>query len=91
MFRDTKKRFPFLTWFTDVVVSGEEKLVKPDAAIYTRLLERNGLQAGDCLFIDDSAANVAAARAVGMQAVHFTGVQTLRRDLAMHGILAPDA
>lgn len=90
-FRDTKERFAFLSRFTDVVVSGEERLVKPDAAIYNLLLERNGLKAGDCLFIDDSPANVAAARSVGMQAVHFTGADNLRRDLAGHGIVIPGA
>lgn len=68
-----KTRFPFLAGFRGTIVSGEEKLLKPDPAIYRLLLDRYGLHAADCVFIDDSAANVAGARAVGMNALHFTG------------------
>lgn len=79
--------YPRLTTiFEDVVVSGEEKLTKPGAAIYQRLLDRNGLQAGDCIFIDDSAANVAGARAVGMTAIHFTDAADLEQQLAQLGL-----
>jgi hypothetical protein len=42
-FRETKPRFPFLNKFRDIVVSGDEKLLKPDAAIYNVLLKRNAL------------------------------------------------
>lgn len=78
-------RFPFLGQFRDVVVSAHEKLVKPDPAIYQVLLARNGLLAGQCVFIDDSEANVAGARAVGMQALHFTGAEALAGDLRALG------
>ncbi|MEM9782443.1 MAG: HAD-IA family hydrolase [Pseudomonadota bacterium] len=80
-------RFPFLTLFTDVVVSGEVALMKPDPAIYRLLLERNGLTAGDCLFIDDSPRNVAAAEGVGMDAVLFTDAPALSAALAERGIV----
>ena len=53
-FREAKQRFPFLYEFRDIVVSGDERLIKPDPAIYQLLLGRNGLEAADCLFIDDS-------------------------------------
>lgn len=59
--------------FRDVVVSGVEKLVKPDAAIYRLALARWGLEPGDTVFIDDNLANVDGARAVGMHAIHFAG------------------
>ena len=52
--------------FRDIVVSGDEKLVKPDAAIYRLALDRFGLAAEEAVFIDDNAANVAGAAAVGM-------------------------
>jgi 2-haloacid dehalogenase len=78
-------RFPFLTRFRDVVVSGEERLVKPDPAIYRVLLERNGLQAGQCLFIDDSERNVKAARALGMHAHHFQSAAALEAELRRCG------
>ncbi|MFS0773089.1 HAD-IA family hydrolase [Sphingomonas sp. 1P08PE] len=63
--------------FREIVVSGAEKLVKPDAAIYRLALARFGLAAEDAVFIDDNAANVAGAAAVGMHAILFTGVDDL--------------
>lgn len=74
--------WPFLDRFRDVIVSGEHRLLKPQAEIYRLLLERNGLAAGDCVFIDDSPKNVEGARGVGMHALHFTGPERLRADLA---------
>ncbi len=76
-FEDDKWRisvglYPFLGGFDGLVVSGRERLVKPDPAIYHLLLERNGLAAAGCVFVDDSEVNVAAARALGMQAIHCT-------------------
>ena len=76
-FAEAQARFPFLTRFIDVVVSAEERLLKPDPAIYRVLLDRNGLRAETCLFIDDSEKNVLAARAIGMQAHHFQGAEGL--------------
>jgi 2-haloacid dehalogenase len=84
-FRETKLRFPFLNRFRDIVVSGDERLVKPDPAIYELLLERNALLAADCLFIDDSLANVKGAESVGMQAHHFVSPEGLRQVLAALG------
>ena len=86
-FRETRPRFPFLGLFRDIVVSGDEGLLKPDAPIYQLLLDRNGLSAGDCLFIDDNAANVARAEALGMKAHHFTSPGSLRLALVDHGVL----
>jgi 2-haloacid dehalogenase len=80
-------RFPFLGRFRDTVVSAHERLLKPDAAIYQVLLERNKLAAADCLFIDDSLANARGAEAVGMRAHHFTDAATLRADLRRLGLL----
>ncbi|MEM6423398.1 MAG: HAD-IA family hydrolase, partial [Pseudomonadota bacterium] len=73
--------------FRDVVVSGKERMMKPDPAIYHVLLDRNGLVAEDCLFIDDSVANVDAARAVGMAAIHFTEPDALADALKDRGLL----
>ena len=64
-----------------IVVSGEEHLLKPDAAIYKCLLERYNLQAEESLFVDDNADNVTGARNVGMKAVRFTSVAELEREL----------
>lgn len=86
-FRETRGRFSFLDRFRDIVVSGDERLIKPDPAIYELLLARNGLTAESCLFIDDSHRNVAGAQAVGMQAHHFTSPEALRGHLASQAIL----
>ena len=73
--------------FRDIVVSGDEKLTKPDAAIYRLALDRFGLAAGRTVFIDDSVANVAGAAAVGLIALHFTDEPRLRRELTGLGLL----
>ncbi|MCH8953329.1 MAG: HAD family phosphatase [Proteobacteria bacterium] len=84
--RETQDRFPFLkTHFRDVVVSGEEHLVKPDPAIFRLCLERNGLEPRDCIFIDDLPHNIAAAGALGIDGILFTGADALRRDLGQRG------
>ncbi len=55
------------------VVSGQERLMKPDPAIYQLLCECYGLDAAECLFVDDNADNCAGARLAGMRAVQYTG------------------
>lgn len=67
------ERFDFLHWFDGVLVSGAEKMRKPDPAFYQRLATRFGFDLADSLFIDDNARNIAAAAALGMRTVHFTG------------------
>src|SRR5690606_1348373 len=73
--------WPFLEQFDGVVVSGLERLVKPDPRIYRVFCERYGLAPEACVFIDDSEANIVAAEHFGMQAIHFTGPDALRRRL----------
>jgi haloacid dehalogenase superfamily, subfamily IA, variant 3 with third motif having DD or ED/haloacid dehalogenase superfamily, subfamily IA, variant 1 with third motif having Dx(3-4)D or Dx(3-4)E len=73
--------------FEDVVVSGQVGLLKPGPEIYRLLLARNGLMAEECLFVDDSAANVAGARSVGMAAHHFTTPALLEADLVARGLV----
>ncbi|MEO1773721.1 MAG: HAD family phosphatase [Pseudomonadota bacterium] len=84
----TVPAYPFLGVFRDVVVSGEEKLLKPDPAIYRVLLERNGLDPAGCIFIDDSPKNVDGATAIGMQAIHFTDPPALVTALRERGLPA---
>lgn len=73
--------------FQGIVVSGEERLTKPDPAIYRLALDRFGLRGPDALFIDDSAKNVAAARALGLAGHDFCDATTLRTALVAHGLL----
>lgn len=74
------------TLFEDIVVSGTEGLLKPEPEIYLTLTRRNGIAPGDCIFIDDSTANVEGARAVGMDAIRFTDSEALRLALKERGI-----
>lgn len=71
LFKAHQKEFEFLPYADGVVVSSFEKVMKPDAKIFNILLERYGLKADECVFIDDREENVAGARAVGMNAVRF--------------------
>lgn len=80
-------RVPQLARFAGVVVSGQERLAKPDPRIYRLLLERYGLDAARTLFVDDSAANIAGAQAVGLATHHFTTAVGLHEDLAARGLL----
>jgi len=82
-----RERFEELNAFDDIVISGEVRLLKPDAAIYRRLLDQHDLRAEDTLFIDDVEHNVEGARAVGMHAVRFTDADTQRADLTGYGLL----
>ena len=75
------QKFPFLSWFKGIVVSGDEKLVKPDPTIYKLLLERYGLDATTCVFIDDRADNVQAAVYLGFKGIQFSNHRQLRREL----------
>ncbi len=77
----------FFRRFRDIVVSGEEKLLKPDPAIYYLALDRFGLKPAEALFIDDRAINVEGALAVGMKAHLFTTAEDLRARLATEGLL----
>ena len=85
-FKLARQRFEFLNVFRDVVVSGEEGILKPDPAIYQVLLDRNGLIASDCIFIDDSQANIDAAIALGIDGILFTEPEDLARAMQDRGV-----
>lgn len=85
MFRPTA---PIFDRFRDVVVSGAEKLWKPEPEIYRLARRRFGLVAGEGLFVDDRIENVRAGEAEGFPGHHFTGVARLRQRLAAEGLIA---
>jgi 2-haloacid dehalogenase len=80
------EHWPFLERFDGVVVSGLEKLVKPDVRIYRVFCERYGLAPESCVFIDDNEANVISARKIGMEAIHFSTPAALRAELISYGL-----
>ena len=82
-----KKRFDFLQLFDGTLVSGLEKLAKPDPAIFHLFLNRYDLQAEHCIFIDDSKTNIEAATRIGFETHHFTSANSLRQYLIHASLL----
>lgn len=70
------ERYTFLSLFEDIIVSGEEKVKKPDRKIFEILIGRTGLSPARTLFIDDSARNVRAAEKMGFRVIQFTSPKT---------------
>lgn len=79
MFRPTA---PVFDRFTDVIVSGEERLMKPDPAIFQLARRRFGLGPGEALFVDDQPRNVAAAEAQGFIGHRFVSAAALSAELS---------
>jgi 2-haloacid dehalogenase len=84
LFRATQ---PVFDRFRDIIVSGAEKLYKPNPEIYALAAGRFGHAPARMLFVDDNADNVVAARACGWQAHLFTDAVTLAADLRARGLL----
>jgi 2-haloacid dehalogenase len=89
MFPVAQARFDFLSWFEGIVISGEVAVNKPDRRIFAHLVEQFEIEPAATLFIDDSPANIDAARALGFRAIQFTDAAELRRELVRLGLL-PD-
>jgi len=87
-FYRVREKYEFLSWFDAIVLSGEAKLIKPDPAIFQHFLEKVGRTAEECLFIDDSPANVEAANRLGFTAIRFTSPEQLQADLTKLNILS---
>lgn len=84
-FAEAQARFPFLNAFKGVVVSAHERLLKPDPAIFHLFLNRYAQNASNCLFIDDSAPNIDAARKIGFATIHVTPETDLLSEVRSHG------
>jgi len=80
-------RFEFLNWFDGIVVSGEEKMRKPTPEFYQILLNRYGVNAQECLFIDDNYRNILAAEKIGIASIHFTSAEALEQELTKRDLL----
>ena len=85
-FATRRARFAFMDWFDGFVISGIEGVAKPDRRIFQILLRRYRLEPAATVFIDDSPANVEAARGLGMTAVRYTSAGQLRNQLRSLGL-----
>ena len=81
------KRFSFFEEFEGIVVSGDEKMAKPDKEIFFLLLSRYQLHAEDCLFIDDNSNNISTAKEMGFHTIHFTDDVNLEQQLKQMQLL----
>jgi 2-haloacid dehalogenase len=87
LFEQSRPDFPFLALFDGIVISGAERLTKPDPALYLVLLKRYAIKPATAVFIDDKESNVQAAVNLGMDGILFKDPESLRRDLAVRGVL----
>jgi len=86
-FRHARRRFRFLARFRAIVLSSEERLLKPDPRLYRLLIDRHRIDPEETVFVDDRLVNVETARALGMTGIHFQSAAQLRRELAGLGLL----
>ena len=80
------KRFSFFKLFDGIVISGEEKLIKPDKKIFELILERYHLEAKNSLFIDDNLNNIQAAKEIGFTTIHVMEETDLETELYALGL-----
>ena len=85
-FPHARELFPVLNLFEAIVVSGEERVTKPDPRIFRTTIERHRLDPAGTAYVDDSAANVAVAGDLGFRAIQFTAARPLRRALVGLGL-----
>jgi 2-haloacid dehalogenase len=86
-FHRFRHQHDFFSWFDAIVVSGEVRLVKPDPRIYELFLAKIERTADACVFIDDSAANIAQADRLGFSTIRFESPEQLRAELQGRGLL----
>lgn len=81
-----EKALDFLPLTDGAIFSYTVKKIKPDRAIYETLLERYGLNAGECVFIDDLENNINGAKEAGIHGIRFQKIEQVKRDLKNYGI-----
>lgn len=74
-------RFEFLHWFEGIVVSGEEKMRKPQPEFYQVLFDRYNVDPNKAIFIDDNLRNVKAGRELGLTGIHFHSSEQMAEEL----------
>ena len=80
-------KYDFFSHLKGIVVSGDEKLIKPDPKLYQVLLDRYDLKANESLFIDDNIHNIETAQKMGFHTIHFTENIDLEKVVREMGVL----
>ena len=86
-FATVRHEFEFFNLFDEIIISGEVKLIKPEPEIFELCLQKIGKPASQCLFIDDSEANIITARKLGFDTVHFISPEHLKNELQIRQLL----
>jgi 2-haloacid dehalogenase len=81
------RRFGFFDLFDGIIVSGREKMIKPEKEIFHLLLNRYNLQAENSLFIDDNLNNINAAKEIGFHTIHYKKITNLKEELKELGLI----
>ncbi|MGM9946589.1 HAD-IA family hydrolase [Floccifex sp.] len=76
-----KTNYDFLNQVNGGIFSYQEKIVKPNKKMFTRLLEKYKIKAHECVFIDDKLENVQAAQSLGFYGIHLKHPLTLKKQL----------
>jgi 2-haloacid dehalogenase len=80
------ERYEFFNHLKGMVVSGNEKIVKPDPKLYYILLDRFSIDPEETLFIDDNAHNIDTARLLGFKTIHLVPGMNLEKELVKMGV-----
>lgn len=75
------QRYDHWRLFEDIVISGEVKLIKPDAAIFEYICRRNRLEPGETIFVDDHSPNTDAAARLGFRTILFRNPDQCAQEL----------
>ena len=81
IWRECKDALEFYEYTDGGIISYREHLIKPDPAIYRLLLERYGLEANECIFVDDLKENVDAAKTLGINGIVFENYEQAKKEL----------
>lgn len=82
-----QEKYDFLNWFDGVVVSGTERMRKPQPEFYQILLDRYNVKPEEAVFIDDNFRNIEAGRKLGIDSIHFTSPEELETELNKRQLL----
>ncbi len=73
--------YPFLKEFNGLLISGEDKLIKPDLAIYRLAIKRFDLMPRETVFIDDKLENIEAAKILNFKTIHLSNPETIEKEI----------
>lgn len=80
-FEIIEKKYKFFSLFDGKIISGQEKVIKPEIEIYQKLIDKYNLVPEECVFIDDIRSFLSRARKLNMKTILFTPNTDLRTEL----------